>query len=243
MPSTAAGTTGPALARTNTPVPNVALIVPGRWPPCPARAACWSQAIARSGSPPPQPGWVSRPRSPTVGPTIGRAPLGTAHQPASPSSQASERSPNSWVRDAVDGSVRAGPPRRAVSHASTVPTARRPDRAAAATGSTFSISQRIFEAEKYGSSGSPVRSRIAAPWPAAATRSTIGWLRRQFQRTAGASGSPVTRSQATTVSPWLSSPTAAIRAGPPTAARTSSTTSTTDARIASGSCSAQPGCG
>src|SRR6185369_762958 len=107
MPSGGSGTASPALASTKTPVPNVALTVPARCPPWPARAACWSQTMARSGIEPPQDGWESDPRLPVVGTSVGRVARGTPHVLTRSSSQSSAARPNSWVREAVDGSVRA----------------------------------------------------------------------------------------------------------------------------------------
>jgi hypothetical protein len=116
-----------------------------------------------------------------------------------------------------------------------------PNRVAGVIPATFSISQRILVDEKYGSSGSPLRSSTSDPY--AASRSTIGCERRQPQTTASAKGRPVAGSQATEVSPSLSRPIAVTAAGPPTASTTSATVSATERTTSSASFEIQPGCG
>jgi hypothetical protein len=83
---------------------------------------------------------------------------------------------------------------------------------------------------------------ISAPSTDAASRSTIGCERRQPQTTAGASGASDSASQPTTVSPSLSSPTAATRSAP-TAATTSASDSSTVRTVSPASFSIHPGCG
>ena len=74
---------------------------------------------------------------------------------------------------------------------------------------TFSRSQVIFGAAKYGSSGRPV---IRASSPARSlSRSQTPAERRSCQTIALLSGFPVALSQARTVSPWLASATACSR--------------------------------
>ena len=94
----------------------------------------------------------------------------------------------------------------------------------------------IFGAEKYGSSTRPVRCATV--------------VRRRRQRRAdrlgppvlphhrGVSGRPVSRSQASTVSPWLASATAAT--GTSACAKACRPASTTESNSASGSCSTPP---
>ena len=82
---------------------------------------------------------------------------------------------------------------------------------------------------------------MRGPWPAASSRSTIGWLRRDPHTIAGASGRSVSASHATTVSPSLSRPTAAT--SPSSCAVRSPSARSTVATVSSASFSIQPGWG
>ena len=86
-------------------------------------------------------------------------------------------------------------------------------RAPAPTASSCSSSHAILPAEKYGSSGIPLRRRISSSRPAASSRSRISWERLSCQVTIGVSGRPVSASHASTDSPWWSRPQASICSG------------------------------
>jgi hypothetical protein len=102
------------------------------------------------------------------------------------------------VRDAVAASVTYSLPSRASSQVSVVVTT--------SPAVRFSRSQVIFGAAKYGSSGSPVMADSSAARPASRWHTAAD--HRSCHTTAGETGSPVARSQASTVSPWLASATA-----------------------------------
>ena len=87
-----------------------------------------------------------------------------------------------------------------------MPILQRSGFAAAATVSSCSSSQASLPAEKYGSSGIPLRSRTSASVPSATSRSSTSCERLSCQVTTGVSGSPLSASQASTDSPWWSSP-------------------------------------
>src|SRR5262249_10122441 len=101
--------------------------------------------------------------------------------------------------------------------------------------------QRIFEAEKYGSITSPVRSPTISVRPAVLQRSHRAAVRRSCHTIALFIGRPLARSHRTVVSRWLVMPTAAI--GPSAPAIASRQVDTTLCQISSGSCSTQPGRG
>ncbi len=103
------------------------------------------------------------------------------------------------MREAVAASVTYRAPSRCSSQVSVVVTT--PSRV------TFSRSQVIFGAAKYGSSGRPVMRAQLAP-PRLRRRSQMAAERRSCQTIALLSGFPVALSQASTVSPWLASATA-----------------------------------
>ena len=117
----------------------------------------------------------------------------------------------SWVLDAVDGSVANPAPRRSQRNESTVPIRRVPASRAAATSSECSSSQASLAAEKYGSKGSPLASLTASSSPA--SRSSTSCDRLSCQTTIGLSGRPLSASQASTDSPWWSSPQATTSPG------------------------------
>ncbi len=130
------------------------------------------------------------------------------------------------------------------SHASIVPAASRPSAARRRASGTCSRSHRSFEPEKYGSSRSPVRRRMARSAPALLILSIRGAVRRSCQTIALCTAWPVARSQRTTVSRWFVMPIAARPpALTPAAFNASRAVSCVDSQISSGSCSTQPGCG
>jgi hypothetical protein len=176
------------------------------------------------------------PRSPVVGTMAGSASIGTPKSAQSSASQAQVPSAMSEVREAVVGSVSHRPVRRWRKKASVVPSLSRPLRASAAASGTLAMIQPSFEAEKYGSSGSPARVSVSASAPSARRRSVTSAVRSSCQTMTGDTGSPVSASQARQLSPWLSRPTASA---PAPAARQASTF----ARSSAGSCSTQPGRG
>ena len=77
--------------------------------------------------------------------------------------------------------------------------------------------------------------------PAGSSRSSTSWERLSCHVTIGVSGRPVVASQASTDSPWWSSPHAVT--GPSALARSSPTASTTAVSTSVASCSTQPDCG
>jgi hypothetical protein len=132
------------------------------------------------------------------------------------------------VREAVAASVTYPPPRRCSSQLSVVVTT--------PFTVTFSRSQVIFGAAKYGSSGRPVM-RANSP-SRLRRRSQMAAERRSCQTIALLSGSPVALSQASTVSPWLASATAWAGARAADSAR--SPALTTERHSSSGSASTPP---
>ena len=71
-----------------------------------------------------------------------------------------------------------------------------------ATASSFSSSQASFPAEKYGSSGMPLRVRTSSACPSFSSRSRTSCERLSCQTTIGLNGLPLSASQASTDSPW-----------------------------------------
>ena len=108
----------------------------------------------------------------------------------------------SSVREALDGSVTCSPQSLKSSQASIVPNTARPSRARCSSPSTLRSSHSILVAEKYGSSTSPVRSRIAvllarlAQLVAARGRAPVLPDERAVQRLAGRPGPSTRRSRA-----------------------------------------------
>ena len=107
--------------------------------------------------------------------------------------------------------------------------------------SSCSSSQVSLPAEKYGSSGIPLRSRTSSASPSRSSRSSTSSERLSCQVTIGVSGWPLSPSQASTDSPWWSSPQAVISPG--ASSSSSATAPTTASSTACGSCSTQPGRG
>ena len=83
-PSTGGGHVGPACISTKLPVPKVTLVIPGRKHAWPKRAACWSPAMALTGTPArgesgPRASPDTRPKRPQEGPTSGSTPGGMSN--------------------------------------------------------------------------------------------------------------------------------------------------------------------
>ena len=180
-----------------------------RWP---NSAACWSPATPETGTSWP---WKSRvrPSSPQLGRTSGSERSGTPNRSSSSGSQRPAPMSNSSVREALDGSVTCSPQSLNSSHESIVPNTARPSRAFCSSPSTLRSSHSILVAEKYGSSTSPVRSRMRSSSPASRSSSQRPAVRRSCHTSARCSGSPVVGSQHTTVSRWLVMPTASSSPG------------------------------
>ena len=219
----------PRLASRKAPVPYVHLASPGRRQPSPSSAACWSTSSPVSGTRGPNASVA--PNDPLASTTSGRSSSPSPNAAHASADQRHASRSRSIVREAVDASVTKAPVRACTSHASEVVTT--PSRV------RFSRSQAIFGAAKYGSRASPVRSasRCAVPSTAAIRRHTAS-DRRSCHPIASVSGSPVDRSQASTVSPWLASPTAAT--GTPACSTARRPASTTEASSSAGSCSTSP---
>ncbi len=97
-------------------------------------------------------------------------------------------------------------------------------------------SHAILGAEKYGLSGSPVSAVRRAASGASSAQTAAE--RPSCHTIAGVSGVPSARSHASTVSPWLATPTASTVT--PAAAIASRPDSTTEASSCAGSCSTDP---
>jgi hypothetical protein len=142
------------------------------------------------------------------------------------------------VREAFERSVACSPVSLKTSQASIVPNA------ASAGTSPSRISHSIFVPEKYGSSTSPVRSRKSGSWPASFSSSQRRAVRRSCQTIARYSGSPLSRSHATTVSRWFVIPMpASERPSMPAESSASLATARVTSQISLASCSTQPGRG
>src|SRR3954447_26275148 len=180
------------------------------------------------------------PNLPLDGITVGSADMGTPNRSHNSADYRSPRMSNSIVRLALVTSVAwtSPPVRRQISQESMVPSA-----SSSSTGiSRLDNSHSNLVAEKYGSSTSPVVSRISGRWPAARSASQRSAVRLSCQTMAAPYGFPVRRFQATTVSRWLVLPIAATTP-PPASVPTSVNVACTTAQISSASCSTQPGRG
>ncbi|OGU07430.1 MAG: hypothetical protein A2075_14130 [Geobacteraceae bacterium GWC2_58_44] len=216
-------TCAPLFITTKAPVPKVALAIPGLKHPWPKRAACWSPAMPVIGNCAPVSCASLRPKSEALGSTSGSMARGTPKSRSRSSSQARVRMLNSRVRLALERSVtwERPPLNRNTSQESMVPKQTSPRSARARSPSTCSKSQLSLLAEKYGSSRSPVRSRIIGSNPSRFSDSVSSAVRRSCQTMARYRGFPVERSQTTVVSRWLVIPIPAISQG--STARSAST--------------------
>ena len=133
-----------------------------------------------------------------MGSIAGRTPAGT---PKVSSSAGSHAGAPSCVRDAVDGSVANPAPSRSHRNESTVPMRNVPASSACCTPASCSSSHASFPAEKYGSSGIPLRRITSSACPVASSRSSTSCERLSCQVTIGVSGRPVSASHASTDSP------------------------------------------
>ncbi len=111
---------------------------------------------------------------------------------------------------------------------------------ASATASSCSSSQASLAAEKYGSNGSPL-ARLDLGLAVGQAGRVTSCERLSCQTTIGLSGRPLSASQASTDSPWWSSPQATTSPG--ASVSTSAIASTTAESTSSPSCSTHPGCG
>ena len=203
-----------------------------RWPWCgparrsprrrarPAGPGTARAAAARRG----HDGWRRVPRSPAVS-AISRQHLPRhaedlqqlGRPTRAPRAACARRSRDPWQKPA---------PRRSHRNESTVPIRSVPaPRGRVATPSSCSSSHASFPAEKYGSSGRPLSSWIRSAIPACSSRSSTSWERLSCHVTTGVSARPVSASQASTDSPWWSSPQATTSPG--ASVNTSATASTT----------------
>ena len=186
--------------------------MPGVKQPCPMVAACWSPAMPQMRIAPPNRSGRVSPKSAAQSPTSGKRPPGMANSRSRSWSQAPRPISNNSVRDALVASVAwtLPPVSRQSRNESTVPNASRPCSAAARARFTWSSSQPILVAEKYGSSTRPVLSATAASCPAARSAAQASAVRRSCQTMALWIGLPLTRSQTIVVSRWLVMPMPAI---------------------------------
>ncbi len=218
--------------------------MPGRKQAWPIAAACWSPAIPAIGIAVPNSPASVLPKSPSVSRISGSSRRGMPKASSSSSSQVRRLRSNSIVREALVTSVACSRPplRRHKRKLSIVPNAISPARARSPRPGIVSSSQRILDAEKYGSMTRPVRSATISSRPASRHRAQISAVRRSCQTMALCTRRPVARSHSTVVSRWLVMPIAAIGrpSAPAIAARQVETTA---CQISSGSCSTQPGRG
>ena len=220
--------------------------MPGSKHPCPASAACWSPAIARTGIAAPRCTGSATPNGPDVSRTSGSTAAGMRNSASNSGSHAPSWMFSSMVREALVTSVACTAPfvRRQSSHVSTVPNASRPASAAARAPGTSSSNQASLVAEKYGSSRSPVRCSTNAPCPAASSAAQAPAVRRSCQTIARWTGRPVARSHSSVVSRWFAMPIAATsRASTRPRCSAARAVASVVRHRSSGSCSTQPGCG
>ena len=242
-PSTSTGTS-PELMVSTPAVPNVFFASPCSKQACPYRLACWSASTARIGTAPIPRSPVSTPKSASEATTCGSRPAGMPSRASSSSSQHSASRLNSAVREAHEVSVRcvAPPVRFHASQQSTVPQSSSPASARARTPGTSSSNQASLAAEKNESLRSPVRTRNTSSYPAARQRFTMASVWLEIHTIASCTGTPVRRSQISTVSRWLVTPQATTSPGlAPAAASTSTTVPRCSCQSATGSSSTQPG--
>ena len=210
-------------------------------------AACWSPATPRMG--------IARAEDRRLGRAVvgGAVPdLGKDGARArrkmrrSSSSHAPSWMLKSSVREALVASVAwtLPPVRRQIRKESIVPKASSPRSAFSRAPFTWSRSQAILVAEKYGSRSRPVRAVTSGSMPALRSAAQASAVRRSCQTMARWIGFPVFRFQTTIVSRWLVMPMAAMAAALTLAFRARPwQVATTLSQISSGSCSTQPGFG
>src|SRR5690349_14650236 len=139
--------------------------MPGSTHAWPNSAACWSPAMPLTGTdnPAATDGSVI-PNRPDDGMTSGRHDAGTSNNDNSSGDHACRPMSHNIVRLAFDGSVACTPVSFHNTHASTVPNARF---GCVADTPPSCSSHDNFDAEKYGSSTSPVSSRMRGSTPSA----------------------------------------------------------------------------
>ena len=170
----------------------------------PNSAACWSPRTAATRTPFSGPSTTSPKSPPTPGRTSASVPRGTPNAASRLSSQSSVSCDASSVRAAFVESVANRPVSRDSSHESTVP-----NRTSPRAAGTFSRRYAILVPLKYVATGSPVWPRKRSTPPSRLSRSQRSAVRASLHTIALWTGSPVARSQATVVSRWFVSPTAA----------------------------------
>ena len=173
--------------------------MPGVKQPWPTVAACWSPAMPRIGD-----GAAEQRRGDAE---VAGAVAHLRQQRRRHAEQLAQLGVPGARADVVEqrargvgGIGRVCTPRRSAARAGSCRWCRRraaPPSAAARAPSTWSSSQAILVAEKYGSSTSPVFAVAAASRPCARSRSHNGAVRRSCQTMALWIGLPVSRSQST----------------------------------------------
>ena len=220
--------------------------MPGEKHAWPKVAACWSPATPMMSTAAPSHSGAQVPNQVLEGNTCGNSCGGMSNSASKSASQRRVWMLNSIVRDALLVSVACTRPPVSFqsSQLSTVPKARSPASARARAPGVWSSSHCSLVAEKYASSTKPVLRCSVRAWPRDLSWSQAGAVRRSCHTMAGATGSPVRRSQSTVVSRWLVMPTAAnwlaCRSARCSAKR--ATASCVD-QISKGSCSTQPAWG
>ncbi len=197
----------------------------------------------RMGSDRPSPGNAASPKDSSERRGSGSDRPSSPKRRRSPASHVRVLMSRSIVRLALETSVANTRPPVSfqTSQASIVPAMSVPDSRACRARDECRTSHASLLAEKYGSSLSPVRSRIVASWPPRASSLQIPTPRSSSQTGALFTGSPVRRSQATMVSRWF------VRArqtrspgSAPAFSTTRSTASTVFLKSSAGSCSTSP---
>ena len=179
------------------------------------------------------------PKEPLEGRTSGSASIGTPNSEHSSGSHCRAPMSNSMVRPALVASVAwTRPPVRF--HTIQLSTVPRATSGPAVTPPSVSIHS-SFEAEKYGSSTSPVRSRTSGSAPSCSSCAHRDAVRRSCHTMARWTGSELWRLQATAVSRWLVTPMAA--GASPSRPATSPSVDCTASQISEASCSTRPGFG
>ena len=142
-----------------------------RWP---NSAACWSPATPRDRhleAVEVVRARACRARRSSAAARAASAPGCRRRARAAPGPTRPWRCPSAASATAFEGSVTCSPVSLKSIHESTVPNTARPSRARSASPSTLRSSHSILVAEKYGSSISPVRSRMRSSSPASRSSS------------------------------------------------------------------------
>ena len=211
--------------------------------PWPIVAACWSPARPQIGIA--APNSVVEPNRPALSVTSGSAPTRHAEQLAQalvPARAASSGSSRVRLALPASGQVRAGQleGQPALDRAEGQPPGSAPRRPRRARCRAASASWWPRSRDRAAGRSARVPRSSCPASRSAAQKSAV---RRSCQTSARASGSPVCRSQATTVSRWLAMPIAAIRSAPPARSTMSRAQASVLSQISPASCSTQPGRG